>query len=116
MCVYMYECMYVCTHTYTLTHTHTRSHTYTRTRTLTQAHDDDNKDKSKSDHTEKKATHEKPTVHSLQHQGLMQTTKALKKTVHEFKHAHGAEKKKLKVCVYVLYMCMYVCVRACLCV
>ena len=73
-------------------------------------------DKSKSDHTEKKATHEKPTVHSLQHQGLMQTTKALKKTVHEFRHAHGAEKKKLKVCVYVLYMCMYVCVRVCLCV
>jgi hypothetical protein len=56
-------------------------------------HEDDDKSKSEAK-VEKKVV--KPTVHSLQHQGLMQTTKALKETVHEFKKAHGAEKKKLK--------------------
>ena len=56
-------------------------------------HEDDDKSKSEAKVAKKV---EKPTVHSLQHQGLMQTTKALKETVHEFKTAHGAEKKKLK--------------------
>ena len=59
------------------------------------AHDDADSHEHKSEH---KSEHKvgKATMHSLQHQGLLQKSKALEKLVHEAKHAHGAAKSKLK--------------------
>jgi hypothetical protein len=45
----------------------------------------------------KKVQEEKhPTVHNLLHQGILGDAKKMKHLVHEFKKAHGSEKKKLK--------------------
>jgi len=40
--------------------------------------------------------HTKPTVKSLQHQGILEASKKLMTLVHEVKNAHGKEKKVLK--------------------
>jgi hypothetical protein len=52
---------------------------------------------SKAAKAAKKVAEDKhPTVHTLQHQGILQDAKKMKHLVHEFKSAHGSEKKKLK--------------------
>ena len=52
---------------------------------------------SKAAQAAKKVAEDKhPTVHTLQHQGILQDAKKMKHLVHEFKSAHGSEKKKLK--------------------